>query len=93
MSASPDLAQRIARLNALRSRLGLAAVLCALAAVALAAMGMTAAGPWRTVAFALLAVGGGIVLLRLRLGWQSFKLAQLAHAQENALPPRDSSTS
>lgn len=77
---------RIARIDALRSRFGLAAVLCALGAVGLAALGHAAASPGRLVAFGLLAVGTALVVARLRLAWTRVALARaVARAADDTL--------
>ena len=77
-------AARIARIDALRSRLGLLAVACALVAVSMAALGLAAEGPLRILAFVILGVGGLCVVARLRLAWQRVQLARAA-ATEDAL--------
>ncbi len=76
MSADDALSVRIARIDTLRSRLGLLALVCALAAVAMAAMGLAAAGGTRLIAFGLLGVGGVCVVARLRLAWMRVSLAR-----------------
>lgn len=78
MSASPggELAARIARIDAQRSRLGLAAAVMAFSAVAMTALGLAASGPLRVVAFALLAAGALCIAARLRLAWTRVALAR-----------------
>jgi xanthine/uracil/vitamin C permease (AzgA family) len=68
---------RIADIDRTRARLGIVALLCAVAAVGMAAMGLAAAAPGRPIAFGLLAVGGLMVVLRLRLAWQRVQLARM----------------
>ena len=79
MSADTDLQAEITRIDAQRSRLGLVAVVCALIAVTMAALGLAGAGATRFVAFALLGVGGLCIVARLRLAWR-----RVGHARELA---------
>ena len=85
------LQSRIAAIDSTRNRLGLIALVCALVAVAMAASGLAAAGPWRIVAFTVLGVGGLCVFARLRFAWQRVGLMrELAHrdaARRLDVPP------
>lgn len=81
---------RIADIDRRRSRLGIVALVCALGAVGLAALGLAGAGVGRFAAFGLLAVGGLMIVLRLRLAWQRVQLARAAASAESKNRLRDS---
>ncbi len=76
-AAGDDVAVRIAQIDRQRARLGIVALLCALSAVGMAALGLAAAGAGRYLAFGLLAVGGLMIVMRLRLAWQRVQLARM----------------
>ena len=81
-----ELRARLTRIDTLRSRLGLGAVLCALSAVGFTALGLAAVKPGRFIAFGLLAIGATLVAARLRLAWTRVSLARAAAARA-ATPP------
>lgn len=85
-----DVDTRIAAIDRQRTRLGLVALAFALGAVSLAALGLAGAGVGRFVAFALLAAGGLMIAMRMRLAWQRVQFAREAASAEAARRLRDS---
>ncbi len=78
MSVGGDFDARMAAIDRQRARLGIVALLCAVGAVGLAALGLAGAGAGRFAAFALLVLGGLMIAIRLRLAWQRVQLARTA---------------
>ncbi|MGL6291578.1 MAG: hypothetical protein ACRC2H_12870 [Silanimonas sp.] len=80
---------RLAAIDRQRARLGIVALLCAVGAVGLAALGLAGAGAGRFAAFALLALGGLMIAIRLRLAWQRVQLARTAASVEAGRQSRE----